>query len=126
MRTILIVEDHAVTREPRARLLRYEVYKTTCAANGAEALAALESHTPDLVLLDMMMPKCDGLTFLQAARADPAGRWKDLPVILLTGAMDQRQIARARELAVKEVLTKARFTVDALLQYVKALLPQAA
>ena len=41
MCTILVVDDHPVTREPLARLLRYEGFKTTCAANGVEALAAV-------------------------------------------------------------------------------------
>ena len=72
MGTILIVDDHPVTREPLAKLLRYEGYQTVCAANGAEAMAALESGSPDLVLLDVVMPKVDGLSFLEAARHDPA------------------------------------------------------
>jgi CheY-like chemotaxis protein len=106
--------------------LRYEGYQTVCAANGAEAMAALESGSADLVLLDVVMPKVDGLAFLEATRRDPAGRWTDLPVILLTGVLDPHQIARARQLAVKEIMTKARFTVEGLLNTVRTHLPKAA
>ena len=115
---ILVVEDHAVTRDPLARLLRYEGYQTVCAANGAEALAALEAEKPDLVLLDVVMPKVDGLTFLDAVRHDE--RYKDLPVILLTGLLDTKQLARARALKVRDIITKAKFTVDELMARIRA------
>ena len=119
MSLILVVDDHAATREPLARLLRYEGYDTACAANGAEALAAVKERKPDLVLLDLVMPKMDGLTFIDAAQRELAGA--DLPVIVVTGGLNTSQIRRAGGMpGVIEVMTKARFTVDGLLERIRA------
>src|SRR3954471_13349351 len=68
MTLILIADDHPIAREPLARLLRHEGYETACAANGLEALELLRERRPDLILLDMMMPKMGGLAFLRALR----------------------------------------------------------
>jgi CheY-like chemotaxis protein len=116
--TILVVDDHAVTREPLAKLLRHEGYETTCAANGVEALVAAGLVTPALILLDVMMPKMNGVEFLRRVRAD--ARLRRVPVIALTGSMDSGQLALVKQLGVTEVMTKARFTVDELLDRVRA------
>ena len=119
MSLILVVDDHAATREPLARLLRYEGYDTACAANGAEALAAVRERKPDLVLLDLLMPKMDGITFLNEARRDPAGA--EFSVIVVTGGLNASQVRRAREMpGVVDVMSKARFTVDGLLTRIRA------
>ena len=115
--TILVVDDHPVTREPLAKLLRYEGFQTTCAANGVEALDAVAGSRPDLILLDVMMPKMNGVDFLQNVRAD--ARLRSIPVIALTGSMDPHQLERLKELGVAEVMTKARFTVDQLIERVR-------
>ena len=116
---ILVIDDHPVTREPLAKLLRYEGFSATCAANGVDALAALERMPPpDLILLDVLMPKMNGIDFLQTVRADP--RWSAIPVIALTGVMDPNHIQRLTELGVVEIMTKAKFTVEELLERVRA------
>lgn len=122
MSKILVVDDHPITREPLARLLRFEGFEAACAANGAEALDMLEKTEPDLVLLDLMMPKVDGLAFLRAARA---GRWKALPVIVMTGVMDGNQIENARALGVRDLILKARFGFDDLLGRIRKHIPDA-
>jgi CheY-like chemotaxis protein len=121
MCTILVVDDHPVTREPLARLLRYEGFQTACAANGVEALASVNESRPDMILLDVMMPKMNGVQFLDALRRDPAGQ--SIPVIALTGVFDPNQLARLGELGAVEVMTKARFTVEQLLDRVRAHAP---
>jgi CheY-like chemotaxis protein len=117
--TILVVDDHRITREPLARLLGYEGFDAVCAGNGVEALDALErSVAPDLILLDLVMPKMDGVEFLQALRSD--ARWRSIPVIALTGSLDPRQLDRLQALGVAETIGKARFTVEQLLDRVRA------
>jgi CheY-like chemotaxis protein len=119
--TILIVDDHPITREPLARLLRYEGFETRCAGNGVEALAAMRTSAPDLVLLDVVMPKMNGVDFLQAVRDEP--RWRDIPVIALTGSMEPNLSERLATLGVADVLSKARFSVDELLGRIYAYVP---
>ena len=119
MSLILVVDDHAATREPLAKLLRYEGYDTACAANGAEALAAVKERKPDLVVLDLLMPKMDGLTFLAEASRELGGC--DLAAIVVTGGLNLAQIRRAGETpGVVDVMTKARFTIDGLLARIRA------
>ena len=115
--TILVVDDHPVTREPLARLLRYEGFETRCAANGVEALDLLGEAPADLILLDVVMPKMNGVDFLQNVRDDP--RWRAIPVIALTGSMEPNIFARLHGLGAVEVMSKARFTVDELLDRIR-------
>ena len=118
MSLILIVDDHAATREPLAKLLQYEGFETASAANGHEALASVRSRKPDLVLLDLNMPKMDGLTFLsEVAREKPDGT---PPVIVVTGGLNLAEIRRASETpGVVGVIAKSRFTVEALLSRIR-------
>jgi chemosensory pili system protein ChpA (sensor histidine kinase/response regulator) len=114
---VLVVDDHPVTREPLARLLRYEGFTARCAANGLEALDSVATDRPDLILLDVMMPKMNGVDFLTNLRADAGLR--SIPVIALTGSMDPQQLERLKQLGVAETMTKARFTVEELLDRVR-------
>ena len=114
---ILVIDDHPVAREPLATLLRYEGYDAICAGNGLEALESMKLSRPDLILLDVLMPKMNGLDFLERVRAD--ARFRDIPVIALTGSMDPKQIDRLHALGVVEVITKARFTVEQLLEHIR-------
>jgi CheY-like chemotaxis protein len=124
MNRILIVEDTPIIREPMARLLTAEGFTVTSAANGLDAIASLEASPVDLVLLDVLMPKMNGVTFLETFRADP--RWTDVPVIAVTGVLDSTWLLRLRELEVRTVIQKGRFDLDELLAEVHRSLPQAA
>src|SRR3954469_2894323 len=117
MRRILLVDDVPITREPLARILAYEGYDVVAASNGLEAIETLREHPVELILLDVMMPKMNGIQLLESLRQQD--RWKNLAVIALTGSMDRAHISRLRELGVSEVLTKARFKIDELLAQVK-------
>jgi len=118
MPTILVIDDTALARESVAKLLEYEGFDTIRAANGKEAYATLYERTPDLILLDLMMPEMDGVTFLRMVRHSP--RWQQLPVIVLTGAGDDNHlIARARELHIDDLVPKATFGFQDLLDRIK-------
>jgi two-component system phosphate regulon response regulator PhoB len=113
-----VIDDTALARDSVAKLLEYEGYTTMRAANGKEAYATLYSQTPDLILLDLMMPEMDGITFLRMVRQSP--RWENLPVIVLTGMRDDNQlVARARELHIDDLVPKATFGVEDLLARVR-------
>ena len=122
MSTVLVVDDTALARESVARLLEYEGFTTLKAANGKDAWAGLYKTTPDLILLDLMMPMMDGVTFLRMLRRNE--RWKDLPVIVLTGASDDNHLVeQARKLGIDDLVPKASFGFEDLLERIKHALP---
>jgi CheY-like chemotaxis protein len=126
MSTILVVDDTALAREAVAKLLEYEGFKVLRAEHGRDAWAMMYDHTPDLVLLDLMMPEMDGVTLLRMIRR--SDRWEHLPVVVLTGASDDlKLIQRAQELKIQDLIPKASFGFDDLLMRVKRhLVPPAA
>lgn len=84
LRTILIAEDDAVTREGLATILLREGYGVVVAAHGQEALDYLQSQpAPSLILLDMLMPVLDGWLFMKQLRQTPG--CADIPVVVVTG-----------------------------------------
>jgi len=122
MSRILIVDDMLASRESLARLLQQKGYTTDMARNGAEGLVKIKQNLPDLILLDQMMPEVDGLTFLAGIRRFP--KFKNLPVIMLTGVKDRSCYMKAQTLGVKECLTKSDFTGPQLLEFVRKHLPE--
>ncbi|MDB5171496.1 MAG: hybrid sensor histidine kinase/response regulator [Phycisphaerales bacterium] len=110
--TIFVVDDTVSCRRPMERLLNAEGYSTRSATNGLEALDALQSFIPDLMLLDLAMPVMDGFEVLERLRGTP--RWASLPVIVVTGETLRGAEPRARELGAREVFLKAKFSCDDL------------
>jgi CheY-like chemotaxis protein len=118
MPMILVVDDTALAREAVSRLLEFEGFTTIRASNGKEAYATLYSQRPDLVLLDLMMPEMDGITFIRMVRGHP--QWETIPVIVLTGLRDDNQlVARAKELGITDLMCKATFGFEDLLTRIR-------
>ena len=78
-----MVEDNEVERQGLADFLRRAGFETSEAENGTKALDMLRAGTPDLVLLDMLLPEIDGWRLLKIIRKNPA--WVAIPVIIVTG-----------------------------------------
>jgi PleD family two-component response regulator len=113
MARILVIDDHAETVKPLLRLLQMEGYTAAGASNAFEALGAVQNSPPDLILLDVMIPPIDGLTFLMRLREDAKSR--EIPVIVVSGLSDPQTMARAKELGVRESFVKTQFTPAELL-----------
>jgi ammonium transporter len=79
---ILIVEDDEDTRDVLARILQRSGWDTLSAANGIEALEHIADIEPNLILLDLMMPKMDGFQFVAALQTEQ--KWRKIPVVVLT------------------------------------------
>jgi len=79
---ILLVEDSDDNRNMLSRRLIRNNYKITCAVNGEEALAMVQSESPDLILMDMSLPKLDGWEVTRLLRENP--EFAGLPIIALT------------------------------------------
>src|SRR5688572_2888298 len=95
MATILLVDDDLNNREPLSQILTARGHRVVCAGNGREALAALPKERVDLVLLDLMMPDMDGVTFLGELRKDPRGA--KVPVLVLSAISDPDFVEQVRE-----------------------------
>jgi CheY-like chemotaxis protein len=116
---VLVVEDDESTRDVVRRALARTGCEVVEAANGRQALDQLDRRTPDLILLDLMMPEMDGFEFLDELRAEP--RLASVPVVVLT-SKDLTPADRARLSGdVERVLEKASFPRDALLREVRKL-----
>jgi CheY-like chemotaxis protein len=117
MSTVLIVDDEASARQALMRLLGREGYDTVAVSDGREALRAMEACSPDLVLLDVMMPVLGGLELLEILHDDP--RWKSLPVVMMTAVCDTHTVNRAQQLGAKAYLVKATFSIAEMLDEVR-------
>ena len=106
MANILIVDDNQDACAGLEKILTAAGHHVTCVPNGREALAQVISETPDVVLLDLMMPEMDGPSFLQVVRLYL--RDKSLPVVVLTGFNESPMIERALHLKVNSVLVKGK------------------
>jgi class 3 adenylate cyclase len=101
---ILIVDDNAANVDIlRARLASHG-YELVTAADGEEALSAAREHLPDLILLDVMMPKLDGIEVCRRLRADSSMPF--IPIILVTAKSDPKDVVAALEAGGDEYLTK--------------------
>jgi CheY-like chemotaxis protein len=116
MHKILVVDDTEDARDVLARLLRLGGFSTITAEDGIEAMKALEMDHPDLVLLDLMMPRMNGVQLLETMRQDP--RWQNLPVVLLTAVSDGPLIADAARLGVQDFILKGAVSGLSLLERV--------
>jgi CheY-like chemotaxis protein len=110
---VLVVDDDDDSREAVARALARSRYAVRAARNGREALIAVATSVPDVIVLDAMMPEMNGIEFLQVIRAYL--KWATVPVILLTAYDKGEHIDRAREFQVKSIFLKANYQLSDLI-----------
>jgi len=83
-RPVLIVEDHADTREMVEMFLKFDGFAVCTAADGFEALRCVEEHRPCIILLDISMPRMDGIAFGRALRGHPDPALASIPIVLVS------------------------------------------
>jgi DNA-binding response OmpR family regulator len=107
---ILIVDDEPNIVLSLEYLLKRAGHETAVAADGEAALAALAERTPDLVVLDVMLPKLNGFELCERIRADP--RWSGTKVLMLTARGRDTEVARGLRLGADAYVTKPFSTKD--------------
>jgi type II secretory ATPase GspE/PulE/Tfp pilus assembly ATPase PilB-like protein/ActR/RegA family two-component response regulator len=122
-RTLLVVEDEEILRRVMKELLEREGFRVFEAADGVAALEELDRHAPDLMVLDLNLPRLDGYGVLAHLRARPATA--KLPVIVLTAKGDEESEVRVFEFGATDYLTKP-FRARALSARINAILERAA
>src|SRR5262249_14420673 len=101
---VLVVEDNSEIRELLAGLVTSMGNRVYTATTGKEALAQVHAQTPDLVLLDLMLPEMDGFEFCQALRADPSVQRLHIIITSAKDALEDK--IKGLELGAADYLTK--------------------
>ena len=114
---VLLAEDDRATRESIARALELDGYEVRAVPDGAAALEAFEEDTPDLLVLDLMMPNVDGLTVCRRLRA----RSDHTPILIATARTEVSDRVSGLDAGADDYLPKP-FALDELLARVRALL----
>lgn len=114
---ILIVEDEADLREALVTALTYEGYVVESAVDGEDGLAKAFEHKPDVILLDVVMPKMDGLAVLKELRADEWG--KEVKIIVMTALDDLEKIAEVVEAGGNDYVVKTSITLSGIVEKIK-------
>jgi two-component system response regulator MprA len=118
---VLVVDDDKAVRESLRRSLEFNGYDVALAADGAEALAGIANTAPDVVIMDVMMPRLDGIEATRALRT--AGN--DLPILVLTARDAVGDRVEGLDAGADDYLTKP-FALQELLARLRALLRRAA
>ena len=116
---ILIVEDEDAIVEIVSQALRRHGYDTVCASDGDAALEKVFSLRPDLVILDLMLPRMDGWEVCRRIKAEP--ETERTPILMLTARRDERDVVEGLELGADDYMKKP-FSLAELAARVKALL----
>ena len=117
--TILVVEDEIGIARMVQVLLEARGFATLVSHSGEEALHRLEEQSPDLILLDVMMPGMDGYEVCRRIKAEP--RWRHMPVVMLTAKDTTRDMVHGLEIGADDYITKP-FNTDELIARIKVLL----
>ncbi|NLF08460.1 MAG: response regulator [Pirellulaceae bacterium] len=120
--SVLVIEDEDDIRELVSYNLLKEGYQVAGAASGEDALAAVESKTPDLILLDIMLPGLDGLKVCRKLKENP--RLASIPVVMLTAKGEEPDIVAGLNMGADDYITKP-FSPKVLLARVRAVLRRA-
>ncbi len=119
MAKILAAEDERDIRDLIAFTLRFAGHEVTTATNGEEAVVMAEQVQPDLILLDVRMPRMNGYDACRAIKANP--RLKDIPVIFLSAKGQESEVQAGLQAGAEEYLLKP-FAPDQLIERVRAIL----
>ncbi|MBI3115228.1 MAG: response regulator [Candidatus Kerfeldbacteria bacterium] len=117
---VLIVEDEQMLAEMYATKFSMEGYTAETANDGQAGLEAAKRATPDIILLDIIMPKLDGFSTLQQLKADPA--LKNVPVVLLTNLGQDDDIKKGKQLGADDYFVKANHSPQEVVEKVRTIL----
>ncbi|HEY4694441.1 MAG TPA: response regulator [Candidatus Nanoarchaeia archaeon] len=120
MAKILIVEDDPLMSRMYQKIFTFEGYEVAMAGNGEEGLEAAKKGKPNLVLLDVMMPKMNGLEVLEKLKIDP--ETKGIPVIMLTNLAGQKDAETALAKGAVKYIIKSEHEPKEIADMVKQIL----
>ena len=116
-KTILFVEDEPALQDAFAAMLESKGYRVVRASDGDEGLRALRAEHPDLVVLDLILPKKHGFDVLREMKSDPL--LAAIPVIVLTNLENSEDVEKALELGAMTYLVKANYSLAEVAQKIE-------
>ena len=117
---VLLVEDDVFLSGIYQKKFEMEGYKVSTSDNGEKALVDAKKKMPDIILLDILLPKLDGFAVLEKLQADSTT--KNIPVILLTNLGQKDDVEKGLEAGAKDYLIKAHFKPSEVVDKVKKVL----
>ena len=117
MKKILFIEDEMRLQKAVSEVFIQEGFELLSASDGEEGLKITKEEKPDLILLDLILPKKDGFEVLKELKADE--KMKDIPVIVLTNLEGVGDVEKALTLGAKTYLIKANYELEDVLKLVK-------
>lgn len=118
MKKVLIVDDEESVQKILGDKVRGEGFKVESALDGVEALEKVKKEKPDLILLDIIMPKLDGISVLRKLKENP--ETDSIPVIILTNLSSKEAVSESLNAGVTDYLIKAYYTLDQLMKKIKS------
>lgn len=117
MKKILVVDDEVPLVKAIVRKLKDANFATDCAYDGEDALLKVRENKPDLILLDIVMPKLDGISVIKKLKEQQ--EIKDIPVIVLSNLYDDKKIQELLKTNNTEYLIKVEHSLNNIVKYVK-------
>lgn len=118
--TILLIEDDAFVSDVYQTKLSQEGFEISVAENGIKAMEKLKKITPDVILLDVMMPYMDGREVLKRLKKNK--KWENIPIIILTNLSQKEEVEELLEKGADDYLIKSHFTPSEVVVKIKSLL----
>ena len=119
-KTIVIVEDDAALNKALSQMLEEEGFAVASAVDGETGLRLIEEKRPDLVVLDIILPRKSGFEVLEEVRKKP--ELSMIPVVVLTNLEGKKDIERMMEFGVQGFLVKAEYTLEEITAKIKSML----
>jgi len=120
MKRILFIEDESALQKTFGDLLTQQGYEMISALDGEVGLRLAKEKKPDLILLDLILPKRHGLRVLEELKKDP--ETKEIPVIVLTNLEEMENIDKTLEAGADTYLVKANYQLEEVLEKIKTAL----
>jgi CheY-like chemotaxis protein len=117
MKKILIIEDEKILSDLLQKKLTNEEYAVLTAANGEEGIEQMKKNKPDLVLLDILMPKKSGFEVMEDMAKNT--ETKDIPVIIISNSGQPVELEKAKKMGAKCCLVKAEFDPQEVIEKIK-------
>jgi len=115
---ILVIEDDRSLQNAMVEIINQEGFESESALDGEEGLAKIKTFRPDLILLDIILPKKDGFEVLSEIKKDEA--LKNIPVLILTNLEEVDNVQKALDLGATNYMVKSDFSLKDVVEKIRA------